>query len=335
MKNVLLKNNFIKRFIFLLIIFIYFLFLPNNLWGIALEGRILTVSIQDNFLVLDVGEEENVFKGKKFNVFKNDELVGVTEVLQARKDVAAFDTTLLKKRVVLFPKDILILKEIDDLEATKLPSIRIRKDIDTDIIISERTQKDVSIPDSKKESYEKEQTPLLVRPFKKMKDWTITAGREVKDWFEKEGREQDTITDTEIDRTVSKGIIDIPAIKGIKLETDVIGGRRKVLFMLNEELKNRGFIVTNYSIIEGTIHAQKSLEMSTYEEVFANIKAAIDHKIIYFVTVRKIDEETSHIMLDVSASYKKGNEYNNIEISSSSNLVNEAKAILVEVKDKM
>jgi len=278
--------------------------------------------MRSEFIVIDKGENDNVLNGDKFKVFKGSKFLGIGQVIETRKDVLAFDTSYLDKSIPLSSKDVLVLRNIKDDErysqkdpyATRqdYADIRIYKGPGTDTV--------------------SEKSSVIAKPFKKVKEWTVGAGRGVKRWFEAEKEEEKhSLYETEGAISSVSGVDSL----SIKLEMNVNTSRRKTLFAINEELKNRGFIVTNYSLIEGVIDAQKPLQLSTFSEIFANMRSAIDYRIIYTVSVRNVGDNFTNVKLDVSTSYKKSKKYIKMNVSSNGKVAQEAQDILVTVKRKL
>ncbi|MDD5020265.1 MAG: hypothetical protein PHH75_05415 [Candidatus Omnitrophica bacterium] len=54
-------------------------------------GQILAINDENNFVIIDLGEEDGVKVGQTFNVYRNTEKVASLEVIQIRKEIAAAD----------------------------------------------------------------------------------------------------------------------------------------------------------------------------------------------------------------------------------------------------
>jgi len=56
-----------------------------------LKGRIVTVNKEHNFVVIDLGKQDGIGIGNKFNVYRGDAFLGSIEIIQARDRIAAAD----------------------------------------------------------------------------------------------------------------------------------------------------------------------------------------------------------------------------------------------------
>jgi predicted nuclease with TOPRIM domain len=54
-------------------------------------GKVLAVNKDNNFIVIDIGEEQGLQPGTSFNVYQGDNKVATVEVIQIRKNVSACD----------------------------------------------------------------------------------------------------------------------------------------------------------------------------------------------------------------------------------------------------
>ena len=63
----------------------------------GLEGRIVTVNKEHNFVVIDLGKQDGIAIGNKFNVYRGQAFLGSVEVIQARDRIAAADIKDLKE----------------------------------------------------------------------------------------------------------------------------------------------------------------------------------------------------------------------------------------------
>ncbi len=64
--------------------------------GVGVNGNILSVNEENNFVILDLGEASGVQVGEKLNVYRGAEYVAGLEIIQVRKDICAAD---IKDRV--------------------------------------------------------------------------------------------------------------------------------------------------------------------------------------------------------------------------------------------
>lgn len=55
------------------------------------NGRIVSVNEENNFVIVDVGEEAGVGLGDALSVYRDSKYVAQLEVIQVRKDIAAAD----------------------------------------------------------------------------------------------------------------------------------------------------------------------------------------------------------------------------------------------------
>ena len=56
-----------------------------------LKGRIVTINKEHNFVVIDIGRQDGVGIGNKFNVYRGTTFLGSIEIIQARDRIAAAD----------------------------------------------------------------------------------------------------------------------------------------------------------------------------------------------------------------------------------------------------
>jgi hypothetical protein len=57
----------------------------------GLQGRIVTVNREHNFVVIDLGSNDGIDKGTRFDVYRGDKAFGSIEVMQTRKGISACD----------------------------------------------------------------------------------------------------------------------------------------------------------------------------------------------------------------------------------------------------
>ena len=62
-----------------------------------LKGRIVTINMEHNFVVIDLGKQDGIDIGNKFNVYRGETLLGSVEIIQARDRIAAADIKDLKE----------------------------------------------------------------------------------------------------------------------------------------------------------------------------------------------------------------------------------------------
>ena len=63
----------------------------------ALMGNILSVDKDNNFVIIDLGEDTGTKVGDTFQVYRGDRVIATIEVIQARRDIAACD---IKKEIM-------------------------------------------------------------------------------------------------------------------------------------------------------------------------------------------------------------------------------------------
>jgi chromosome segregation ATPase len=56
-----------------------------------LKGRIVTINKEHNFVVIDLGRQDGIDIGNKFNVYRGETFLGSIEIIQARDKIAAAD----------------------------------------------------------------------------------------------------------------------------------------------------------------------------------------------------------------------------------------------------
>ncbi|MFC1703503.1 hypothetical protein ACFL1E_01790 [Candidatus Omnitrophota bacterium] len=56
-----------------------------------LSGKIISINKDNNFAIVDLGEEEGVMMGRIFKVYRGEASVGTLEVIQTRRDISAAD----------------------------------------------------------------------------------------------------------------------------------------------------------------------------------------------------------------------------------------------------
>jgi len=62
-----------------------------------LKGRVVTINMEHNFVVIDLGKQDGIDIGNKFNVYRGETLLGSVEIIQARDRIAAADIKDLKE----------------------------------------------------------------------------------------------------------------------------------------------------------------------------------------------------------------------------------------------
>ncbi len=64
---------------------------------LELKGRIVTVNKEHNFVVIDLGKQDGINIGNKFNVYRGETFLGSVEIIQTRDRIAAADIKDLKE----------------------------------------------------------------------------------------------------------------------------------------------------------------------------------------------------------------------------------------------
>ncbi len=73
-----------------------------------LKGRIVTVNREHNFVVIDLGRQDGVDIGNKFNVYRQEIFLGTIEIIQARDRIAAADIKDLKEGMAIEINDTVV-----------------------------------------------------------------------------------------------------------------------------------------------------------------------------------------------------------------------------------
>ncbi|HOX55015.1 MAG: hypothetical protein PHI86_03595 [Candidatus Omnitrophica bacterium] len=62
-------------------------------------GKVLSVNEDQNFVIIDVGENNNIKMGDVFRVFRDNQHIATVEVIQTRKDISAADIKYSKGKI--------------------------------------------------------------------------------------------------------------------------------------------------------------------------------------------------------------------------------------------
>jgi len=73
-----------------------------------LKGKIVTINMEHNFVVIDLGKQDGIDIGNKFNVYRGETLLGSVEIIQARDKIAAADIKDLKEGMSIEVNDTVI-----------------------------------------------------------------------------------------------------------------------------------------------------------------------------------------------------------------------------------
>ena len=57
----------------------------------AAAGQVLAINEENNFVIIDLGEDSGVKVGQTFNVYRNNQQIATLEVIQTRKEISAAD----------------------------------------------------------------------------------------------------------------------------------------------------------------------------------------------------------------------------------------------------
>jgi uncharacterized protein (DUF3084 family) len=63
----------------------------------GLKGRVVTINREHNFVVIDLGKQDGIEIGNRFNVYRQDAFLGLIEIIQARDRIAAADIKELEE----------------------------------------------------------------------------------------------------------------------------------------------------------------------------------------------------------------------------------------------
>nr|MBU1328649.1 hypothetical protein [Candidatus Omnitrophota bacterium] len=64
---------------------------------LELKGRVVTVNKEHNFVVIDIGKQDGIDIGNKFNVYRGETFLGSVEIIQMRDRIAAADIKDLRE----------------------------------------------------------------------------------------------------------------------------------------------------------------------------------------------------------------------------------------------
>ncbi len=65
----------------------------------GLKGRVVTINKEHNFVVIDLGKQDGIDIGNRFNVYRGEVFLGSVEIIQARDRIAAADIKDIKEGV--------------------------------------------------------------------------------------------------------------------------------------------------------------------------------------------------------------------------------------------
>jgi len=64
---------------------------PIGISSVGLNGRVVSINSENNFVIVDVGEDAGVRVGDKLSVYRGSKYIAGLEVIQVRKDISAAD----------------------------------------------------------------------------------------------------------------------------------------------------------------------------------------------------------------------------------------------------
>lgn len=59
--------------------------------NLATAGQVLAVNDENNFVIIDLGQDDGIKVGQTFSIFRNSQKIATVEVIQARKEISAAD----------------------------------------------------------------------------------------------------------------------------------------------------------------------------------------------------------------------------------------------------
>lgn len=74
----------------------------------GLKGRIVTINKEHNFVVIDLGKQDGIDIGNRFNVYRGELFLGLVEIIQARDRIAAADIKDIKEGMDIEINDIVV-----------------------------------------------------------------------------------------------------------------------------------------------------------------------------------------------------------------------------------
>ena len=77
----------------------------------ALKGEVLAVNKNDNFVIIDLGENSGVKPGFKFDVVRSGTAIGNIEVIETRKEISAADIKNISKGYTIHEGDTVVARE--------------------------------------------------------------------------------------------------------------------------------------------------------------------------------------------------------------------------------
>jgi uncharacterized protein (DUF3084 family) len=75
---------------------------------VELKGRIVTINKEHNFVVIDLGRQDGIDIGNRFNVYRGEIFLGSIEIIQTRDKIAAADIKDIKEGMSIEINDIVV-----------------------------------------------------------------------------------------------------------------------------------------------------------------------------------------------------------------------------------
>jgi len=67
--------------------------------AVSLAGKIIAVNKENNFVIIDLGEDTGIKPGRKFGVYREDQKIATIEIIQTRKNISAADIKQTIKQI--------------------------------------------------------------------------------------------------------------------------------------------------------------------------------------------------------------------------------------------
>ena len=82
----------------------------KSLTGKPLKGEVLAVNKNDNFVIIDLGENSGIKPGSKFNIVRSGSTIGNVEVIETRREISAADIKEVNKGYTIREGDTVIAR---------------------------------------------------------------------------------------------------------------------------------------------------------------------------------------------------------------------------------
>ncbi len=287
------------------------------------RAKILSVSSVYEFLVINLGEKDGIEIGNLYKVTRHGEDIGNMKVLRVRSSISACDMSNINKGVILRPEEYIYLMPITMLAEIEPDKPEVKEPIPEEIKIAirppvaifeekkvpPRITEPVSLPEVQVE----EKTPVAEierRP---------TFFSRLKHLFKPREKRPEYLLRRQI--------------PPVSLNVNIFADREIIMFFLDTELKERDFIITSSNRFRGLIAAEKLMPLSFLEGMWADFSGSVDHKIIYLVSIEE-GKNISRLNLKLNATFKRGGEIFNLELTPLSKVYEEAREIMQIVKQR-